>query len=277
MATDLNSLYVTNPGTENASAGSATASLQGATKDATAQQATATTQSVNPNADVSTQLNKITSQDSPYIKQAQQQGMLAAARRGLQNSSIAAGNSEAAAVSAALPMAQQNASQEFQQGVNNQNATNTAANLNAQLGTNVSEQNANAANTAAGLNAQLQTNTSQQNAQLGTQTSLANTQQANAMRSQVLQANADFNKQYLVGQQSKDLATIQGQYQQLIATNDSAAKLFDSFYNSISAAMANNQITPDRLAQEISVAQNMLENGLKLIDSINQSAVIGGG
>lgn len=63
------------------------------------------------NDDVVDQMNRITSQDSSYMKLARGQGMATANRRGLLNSSMAAGAAEASALQAAAPMAQQNASQ----------------------------------------------------------------------------------------------------------------------------------------------------------------------
>lgn len=65
---------------------------------------------VQPNQLVSNQLTGLLSSSSPYIQQAQLAGMNTAASRGLLNSSIAAGNSQAAAIQAGLPIAQQDAS-----------------------------------------------------------------------------------------------------------------------------------------------------------------------
>jgi hypothetical protein len=62
---------------------------------------------------VSQQLTKLTGSDSPYITQARASGMDTANRRGLLNSSIAAGTSEAAAIGAAAPIASQEASQAY--------------------------------------------------------------------------------------------------------------------------------------------------------------------
>lgn len=54
-------------------------------------------------------LNRITSQDSPLMQRAKQEGILMAASRGLQNSSIAAGTAMGAMVDRATPIAQQEA------------------------------------------------------------------------------------------------------------------------------------------------------------------------
>ena len=61
--------------------------------------------------DVASRVNALTSQDSPLIQQARSSGMATANRRGLINSSIAAGAGEAAALGAAVPIASQDASQ----------------------------------------------------------------------------------------------------------------------------------------------------------------------
>lgn len=55
------------------------------------------------------QMRKLLSTDSPYLQLARSQSQQAAASRGLQNSSIAAGAGESAAIGAALPIAQQDA------------------------------------------------------------------------------------------------------------------------------------------------------------------------
>lgn len=284
---------------------------------------------------VQNQLTKITSQDSPLMQRARSEGMLTAARRGLQNSSIAAGAAQGAMVDRAIPVAQQDAATYLQTGLSNQEAENRArefgagaentaalsnaqsandiAKLNAQLETAVSQGNAEAANAirtrlaelqtqtsqfnaeqaneVSKLNAQLQTATAEGNrdavnainarlAELTTQTNQFNaglTQEANMrnaeaenqMRTQVLQANAELNKQYLAGTQAMDLATIQGTYQQLISSNETASNLYRSYFDSISQVMANKDMPPDRVAQMVNVQQSMLEAGLRMMDKMN--------
>lgn len=60
---------------------------------------------------VSKQVNKLTSQNSPLMKQAKTTGMQAANRRGLLNSSMAVGEAQKEAYNAAIPIASQEASQ----------------------------------------------------------------------------------------------------------------------------------------------------------------------
>ena len=82
---------------------------------------------------VAGQITGILDDNSKYIQRARAQGTSYAASRGLLNTSIAAGATEAAAIDAALPIAQQDADTYFRQGLENQSATNTALSTNAQL------------------------------------------------------------------------------------------------------------------------------------------------
>lgn len=287
---------------QEATAASTTGGVLAQAKNAAATGYTATTQEVPAANLASNQLNDITSQDSPLMKRARQEGILSAAKRGLQNTSIAAGASEGAMADRATPLAQQNASQLQEQSLTNQAATNTAAQvstqretdtsaLNAQLGTQTSQFNSDQQNQIAKLNAQMKTAVSQGNAEqvnqirsqlaaLQTQTSQfnsettarANEQNAaaeNQMRNSVMTANADLNKQYLAGTQAMDLASIQGRYQQLISSNQMASDLYKSYFDSIAQSMANKDIAPDRIAQYVNVQQDMLESGLKMMDQMN--------
>jgi hypothetical protein len=226
------------------------------------------------------QLSSITSENSPYIQLAEQQGLLSAASRGLENSSFGAGAAESAAVQAATPLALQNA----------QGAT-TGALQNAQLSTQTSEQKAAADAAAMAQNAQLTTqasefNASQDaaakelNAQIAAQTNQFNASQAqsaaatnaaaqNTMTAQTMSLNSDINKQYLSGTQAMDLASIQGQYNQLIQSNSAASSLYNSYFQSISQIMANKDIPPDRVASSVQALQSMLNSGLSVIDQLN--------
>ena len=79
---------------------------------------------VQPEDTVTWQMQHLLDDQSPYITSARNRGMRQAASRGLLNSSMAAGAAEGAAIDAALPIAQQDASTYFSQGINNQNLAN---------------------------------------------------------------------------------------------------------------------------------------------------------
>jgi hypothetical protein len=67
------------------------------------------TRNVARNELAGTHLNTMLDANDPYMQNARQRGLEAAARRGLMNSSIAAGNSQRAAIEAATPIAMQQA------------------------------------------------------------------------------------------------------------------------------------------------------------------------
>jgi hypothetical protein len=73
-----------------------------------------------PGADVSKNLTGLLSQNNDYMKSARTQGMQAANKRGLQNSSMAVGAAQGAAIERALPIAQQQASQVHQRNLSGQ-------------------------------------------------------------------------------------------------------------------------------------------------------------
>lgn len=293
MAINMQDIYSRSPGVAEAeSPDAAQASTAGTSDPSTggskAAQAfnassagySAKTQDVSPEAMADVQATKIMSQDSPLMQRAKQEGMLSAGRRGLQNSSISVGAAQGAMADRAVPLAQQNAQHVFQQDLTDQAAENRAtettaafeqeaAKLNAQLNTAVSQGNAAAENAARQQLADLETRTNMQKAEFEQQTNLTNAAAENQMRQSVMQANADLNKQYLAGTQALDLATIQGQYNQLISTNETAARMYDSYFNSISQTMANKDIPPDRVAQYVRVQQSMLEAGLRVMDQMN--------
>ena len=123
-------------------------------------------------------LNKITSQDSANMRRASQQGMLSAASRGLQNSSIAAGAAQGAMVDRATPLAQQDAATYYSNMRANVDASNRAREVSAQLKAQAELQNAAIAGQF-GMQA----------AEMATQVSMANAEAENRM--QMLQAELD--------------------------------------------------------------------------------------
>jgi hypothetical protein len=237
------------------------------------------------------QLNKITSQDSPNMVRARNQGMLSAAKRGLGESTIAGQASQGAMVDRALPLAQQDAATALSIAQENANRNQQVSLLNAQLGTDVSKFNAAQLNEAENLNAQMQTAVNQGNADaynkaqqqfadLQTRADLTNAdqqfkssqqyaQERNAMTSQLQTQISELNKQYLAGSQAIDLAQIQGQYQNLIAQNESAARIFDSYLSGMASIMSNKDISPSRVAQYVQGQLTQVEGALQFMQDLN--------
>ena len=208
-------------------------------------------------------------QNNPLMERARQESLQQSNRRGLQNSSIAVGAAQGAMVDRMLPMAQQNAAQAFQRTQENtafrQDATkftadqmNQLRSLEAQMRTAMEQQDANAFNQASTLHTQLQFEASAENAAA-----------QNARDSQILSQVTQLNQQFLQGSQAMDLATIQGTYQQLIATNEAASNLYQAYFAGISTVMADRKMSSQQIAQAVETQQLILEAGLRMIAEIN--------
>lgn len=264
QAPALGTLYPTTPTAGTFAASTGTAAATGAAPTANASLATPAASinngNINPNdsTNAASQLDAITRENSPYIQQATQQGLLSAASRGLENSSLGAGAAEAAAVQAALPLAEQNAQ------------TAEASNLqNSQLATQASEFNAGQQNANQQLNAQLATQTNQFNASQKQTADATNAAAMNAMKQQTEQIIGQLNTQYLSGNQAQVLAGIQGQYSELIAQNQSAATLTNTVMSGLASSFANQNIDQGRINTETTGMLNILHSALSVIDGIN--------
>lgn len=273
MPVNMQDLYTKNPGTVSATGagvGSAQASQIQTTPQAQAKGYTAKEGQVGQEQLASQRLTEITKQDSPLMQRARMEGMLTAGRRGLQNSSIAAGAAQGAMVDRAAPLATHEAATYSTQALANQEAVNRASEVSTGRETDVSVQNAAQAQESARLAAQLGTDVSKYNVGMAQERQLENVRSANRMREQTMLANADINKQYIASQFAMDSQMIQSQYAALIGANDAAARMFGSYYDSVSQMMANKDIAPDRAAAMMTASKNMLQSGLNLLDQMNQ-------
>ena len=145
-------------------AAQASASLAKATMIADPEAINTELWNVDDNQLTSATLNKLISQDNPYMQLARTGASQTAASRGLLNSSMAAGAGEAAAIGAALPIAQSDANVYASAASQNTSAKNSTNQFNANLKYDASKTNAGFANDASNLNAQLQTDVSKANA-----------------------------------------------------------------------------------------------------------------
>lgn len=241
----LDPLYARNPGTKEAPV----------PEVAPVSQYEAAQGTVSEAGDPAGQMARITSQSSPMMQRAKQQGMLTAARRGLQNTSIAAGTAQGAMVDRAMPLAQQAAQQEFTMGRENVAREDQARQFEAQ-----------SENVAA-----------RQQAELSQQTQAQNTEAFNRMQERVLQANVDVNKQYLVGEQAADLTRIQGENAIILGKNQAAAQLYQSTIDQIGNLAQIKDLTPQAFATKIGVIKDQLQQGLNFfngMEGVNLNAPI---
>lgn len=196
---------------------------------------TSTPYSVSPDATVAEQVKKITSGGSPLMQLADSRAMAEMNSRGLMDSSISQGAREAALISAALPIAQQDAATHFTADTKTSDADNAAKAANAQ-----------AANNASSVNAQLLTS--------------LNTTNANAINSALSQTAQAANQRALQSMSSNtqiQLANLQSQNQQLLQTNVNAANGFSQLVQQIGTIMNNAQL--DQNAKQTNV-QSLINN-----------------
>jgi hypothetical protein len=207
--------------------------------------------------DASFQANKIMGQDSPLMVQARNDGMLAAGKRGLTNSSIAAGAAQGAATRAAVPLAQQNAAANQKQDLTNQANEQQAEQINT-----------DAENKSAMLDATEQNKMQGQFDDNQFKADVTDATEQNKAAMQKYSADAELNRTWLSGDISKTMAHIQGQYQQLIAVNQSAAAMYGSTLDGLADMWANSEVPMKQKNAYTTSVMNFLQNGLKVTASI---------
>ena len=219
---------------------------------------------------VAGQLNTILGSGSPVLERAKTGAMQTANKRGLLNSSMAAGAGEAAMIDAALPIANADANVFGTAARDNQQFSNASGQFNAGA-KNVSDLNlSNAANTS-----QLSTQ------QTGQQKELAQ-QAADIQTGQILPATIAGQKelatqsgeiqtalQTLKGTQATDLAEIEANYKTLIQTSASAADLYKSTLAGIANIFADTTIPAAGKAAVVNGYLGWLKQSLNLTGSVN--------
>jgi hypothetical protein len=191
----------------------------------------------------STRMTDILSQDGALMQLAQQRGVEAANARGMRNSSISAGAQMRAMADAATPLALQEADVYNRTGMQNQNLESMRRDSNANRQTQTSVTNAGMANDL--MNSDRQRDLSY------------NLQQ--------LAGDQDYAKQELAGQLAADIANIEGQYKQIISDNDTAARLFDSYYDTVAEVVGNSEFGPDEANGRVQTARREFEAGMEMI------------
>lgn len=217
--------------------------------------ATPVTAEVKPNQTAAWQLEQILGKDHPYIKQARLAGERYAASRGMVNSTIAGGASEAEAIKAALPIATNDANTYRSQALANQDAQNAAINLNSNLGLDASK--ANATILQSEVESQRNAETSRGNALLSAET-------------QKLISLADNEVQMQVNQLSNESREriAQMQIEQGASDNELANKTqaFGSMIGAISQIEANPDLSTSQKNEAINRTVSYYEQYMNYAD-----------
>ena len=114
---------------------------------------TADQRNVESNQTVAGQMDGLLNKNSDYMKRAETKGLQVAGSRGLLNTDFAASAAHGAAIDAAMPIAQQDASTYANQSLTNQGYSNQSREYNATNDQNMTIQNMNADNAASQFNA----------------------------------------------------------------------------------------------------------------------------
>jgi len=229
---------------------------------------------------VSGQLDTLLKSGSPYLERAKAGAMGTANKRGLLNSSIAAGAGEAAAIDASLPIANADANVYGTASRDNQQAGNTALQFGAGA-TNTSNlasadaQNKSAlTNQIAGNERTLQELRGTQAKELAgmdaaSQKELQGMRGTQAVDIENIKAENQLALQELKGGQAESIVGIENEYKNLLQTNTLASGI----YSNLLAAMTTvaNSSTMDTAAKQQAVTnmQAWLQGGLGLIGGIS--------
>ena len=254
-----------------------------------------TTGTVNDNSTVQGQLGKVLASGSPLLKRAQTGAEQITAERGLNNSSIGTQAGESALISAALPIAQQDAQTYATQDIENQRASNdfAKAGLN-QAYTAFNQDNQNqfsqdenqknrdfttnervsSQNFTAGQNNEARTFTTNERVASQNFSALENKLAAErnaALNKELSAQNFSQNRdlQILDSQQKIALTDIQNEYQKEITGSQAGSQLFGNYQNAISQIMANPNMTASQATAALNVLNQNLKDSLKLAGTIN--------
>lgn len=196
---------------------------------------------------VAGQLSMLLASDSPYLEQAAMAGEREAAGRGMLNSSMAAGASQAASIQAALPIAQQDAetyaSAQAREQAGNiaQNATQTEGIVSGKL----SEQNADIAGTNQRISNQF--TAAMQGASESNQVLLQDMQNSHTtfMTELDQQFQTEFQRESLSAQKAETFSvqasTIMQNYQISVETMMTNPEFMDMDSDAVNKALANTQ------------------------------------
>lgn len=235
-------------------------------------------------------VTNLLNEDSPLIQDARTRANQQMNARGLINSSMAVGEGEKAALSAALPIASQDANAALTVSQRNQADINAARQFGAtasnQFGiTKLQGQQAIEQQT---LQGQQQASLQAQKAEIDKQLQSADAatrekllgQQAvidkqlqelrggQAMEQQQLQGQQALQQQQLRGDQANQLAVLENQSKQLLQSNASAAQFFSQISASIGDIMKEPDIGVDQKNQLVQKQIELLRNGLAIIGGI---------
>jgi hypothetical protein len=191
---------------------------------------TAVTGEVDPNSTVEGRLSGLLSQNNPYIERARTAGKQYANRRGMLNSSMAAGAAEGAAIDRALPIAQQDAQAHLEQQFLNQGYSNDEAKT-------LAEQSVTREN----LQATMNQDTNQFNAEQDFEAAKINAAETNKNNFQVLTADLKGELARIDNGLAMNLESLAQEYSILENLDTINGAIYKELVQGISTIIANTE------------------------------------
>ena len=206
---------------------------------------------------VSGQLDALLAREGPYLERARAGATQTANRRGLINSSIAAGAGEAAAIDAALPIATADA-----------NIYGTASRDNQVAGNAALSQGAAASNTTALANADSQNRITGANFAAELEEGLIGTRAEAETGLIETRGEVDRALQEMRGEQATTLATIEANYRQLMQANASAASVFNESMQQMATILRDPNTSAAQKESAVTALMDLLESSLAVQGAI---------
>jgi hypothetical protein len=216
---------------------------------------------VNPESTVEGRLSGLLSQNSDYIQRARTGATQTANRRGMLNSSMAAGAAEGAAIDRALPIAQQDAQAHLEQQFLNQGYSNDAAK-------SLAAQSVQRENLAAGL----EQDTNQFNAAQTFEQQKINSAEANKNNFAILTADLQGQLAGIDNELAKNLEQLSREYGIIENLDSINGSIYQQMIQEIGTILANTD-KPNEAQAKINAL--MLSAGVEFEFSSGQA--VGGG
>lgn len=240
--------------------------------------AAATHWGVDPNQTVQGQVHGLIAANSPLMRQAEAQAKAQMNARGLTNSSMAVGAGHQAVMSAALPIASQDAQTHAQSAQFNAATDNQTSQFNAAAANQAAQHASDAANTASLHNAASQNQAAQFVAQQANQASMQYAETLNStvhkMMDQSMQyalANADAQTrvelQQIDAQTRKDLAATEAMYKNQMQASASANEIFQQVSKNIADLMQNPDLETAAKQSAVDAQKQFLSSALHILST----------
>lgn len=233
----------------------------------------AVTGSVSGNSLVQNQLDSVLAKNGPLMKRARENAAMATAERGLNNSSIGVQAGEEAAISSALPIAQQDASTYANMDAANLNAQNQFASSGVnQAFTQLNQKNDQIFSANENLKGREQQLLLQGNDQKFSSAERESAQQFSseeARRAAARQLEGSITMEELTAKNNLALEDIRFEQQQLINSNATAQAIYANHQQAAANIMSQPNISPSQAGAALQILNQTTKDNLALAGALS--------